>query len=204
MEEISKNSINDKVTLKVILLYICENMDSLTHEAFMETALESMYMDYFKFSSLLKELLEENLITASTRKHESSNTLAPLRYSLTQSGLAVLNTLRSNIPQAITKYLHSILAKSNQEIKNNDSIEAHYKLLANGSYSVYLALNEGLNSYFKLELEVPNLEIAKKITNSWKENASTSYPQILYFISSEESTEQSIEAVSKSSAESLD
>lgn len=178
-------STHDKVTQKVIILYICENLDSLNRQELMQIALESMYMDYFQFTALLDELVEEKLISATLRK-DDANTSTPRnseRYSLTSTGLSVLNTLRSNIPTAVSKTIHTLLRKNQQQISQSKNIAATYELLADGNYKLTLTLKENtVNPYFKLTLLVPNQSIAEQLKQNWLQNAPDIYPQILSYL----------------------
>lgn len=172
----------DNVTRKVILLYICEKLDSLTRAELMETALESMYMDYFQFTQLLDELLSEHLLTASERKDETVRDAAgrvPERFSLTKKGLAVLNTLRDHIPSAVSAYLHRNLLKREVEFKNENSVKADYRLLPDGNYEISFELYEKGNRYFSCCLDVPDRLMASRACENWKANASDLYPVIL-------------------------
>lgn len=172
----------DKVTRKVILLYIAETLDSLTYQEFMETALESMYLDYFQFSQLLTELLNENLLAKAVRKNEETRTAQghpTERYSLTPGGLAVLDTLRKQIPVPVTAYLHKALRKREQDLHNEHSIRAMWKVRPDGQYEVSFSLYEKQTRYFKCQITVPDEDSATTLCEHWDQAAPELYPQIL-------------------------
>ncbi len=173
---------SDKVTRKVILLYIAETLDNLTYQEFMETALESMYLDYFQFSQLLTELLDERLLAKAERKNEESLTAQGRpaeRYSLTPSGLVVLDTLRKQIPVPVTAYLHKALRAREQDLQNEHSIRAHWKVRPDGQYEVSFSLYEKETRYFKCQITVPDENTAVALCNHWDKQAPELYPQIL-------------------------
>lgn len=175
----------DKVTRKVILLYICETLDNLTHQELMQTALESMYMDYFQFSTLLDELLAEKLVTGALRKGEDAKTAqgkAPERYSLTQSGLAVLDTLRKQIPLPVTSYLRKTLRDREQNLRDEKSVHADWQILPDGKFEVTLALYEKDQRYFQCQFSVPGEEAAVGLCQRWKNAAGSLYPQLLQLL----------------------
>lgn len=172
----------DKVTRKVILLAICEKLDSLTRQELMETALESMYMDYFQFVELLDELLQEQLVSATQRKHEVRLDAAgrvPERFSLTEKGLRVLNTLRDKIPSPVSAYVHRSLNERESVLKNEGSVHQSKRLLEDGSYEVQLELYERGNRYFACQVHVPNEAMAASCCERWSREAGSLYPEIL-------------------------
>lgn len=176
------SSKQDLVTQKVIILYICEKLDSLNKQELMHIALESMYMDYFQFSKVLDELIEEDLIAATLRKSESQDKKAQARYSLAPKGLVVLDTLRSNIPNAVTKYINELLVKSNQELDRLESVISDIDLLEDGSYNVKLSLKEKQNPYLSIEIKVPNRDMAKSVEKNWHGRAGAIYTEILQIL----------------------
>lgn len=172
----------DKVTRKVIILAICEKLDSLTRQELMETALESMYMDYFQFIELLDELLQEKLLAAAQRKGESrldARGRAPERFSLTRKGLLVLDTLRDKMPVPVTAYLHRALLARESELKQENSLSAVYNLMPNGRYEVTLELFDQGDRYFSCRLDVPNQTMARGACDRWKTEAGKLYPEFL-------------------------
>ncbi len=184
--EKNMSSSKDKVTLKVIILYICEQIDSLSEQELMQIVLETMYMDYFTFSKLLGELLDEDLLSATIRKEESHKANPPKRFSLTNKGAIVLETLNDNIPHAMTKYIQGIIAQKNSDKKSSESVVSTYEITANASFKLNLELKEQNETYFKLQFNAPNQEMAKKISDNWKKNAGKIYPQILSLINEQD------------------
>lgn len=180
------SSSKDKVTLKVIILYICEQIDSLSEQELMQIALETMYMDYFTFSKLLGELLDEDLLSATIRKDESHKANPPKRFSLTNKGAVVLETLSDNIPHAMTKYIQEVISQKSSDKKSNESVISTFEITANASFKLNLELKEKTEAYFKLQFNVPNQEMAKKISENWQKNAGKIYPQILRLINEQD------------------
>ena len=172
----------DKVNQKVILLYICERVDSISYQDLMQIALESMYMDYFQFTFVLDELLEEKLLAATLRKDESEDFNAQARYSLTSTGKLVLDTLKSNIPLAVAQHINDLIEKTSAQIDKERSIDIDKSLLPDGSFRVDLDLKENDISYFSLGLKVPNKDMADKLITKLKNNVTSLYPQILKLI----------------------
>lgn len=173
---------SDKVSRKVIILSICEKLDNLTKQELMQTALETMYMDYFQFSALLDELEDEKLLNLALRKGETSRTAsghAPERYSLTPQGLTVLNTLRKHLPIPVSAYLERVMQERGQSIKAEQSSAANWQVLPNGHYQVSLSLFESGSRFFHLEIDVPNEKQAVRLCQNWKNNAASVYPAIL-------------------------
>ena len=172
----------DKVNQKVILLYICERVDSISYQDLMQIALESMYMDYFQFTFVLDELLEEKLLAATLRKDESEDFNAQARYSLTSTGKLVLDTLKSNIPLAVAQHINDLIEETSAQIDKERSIDIDKSLLPDGSFRVDLDLKQNDISYFSLGLKVPNKDMADKLITKLKNNVTSLYPQILKLI----------------------
>ncbi len=173
------NNAQDKVTQKVIILYICEKIDSLNKQELMQIALESMYMDYFQFTTILDELISEDLISGTYRKSESSNRNTSERFSLTSKGAVILDTLRSNIPVAVTRHLNEILSKNNEEIERSESIITNIKPLEDGTYTLELSLSERQDPYFSITINTPNREISSQLENNFKNNAADIYAKVM-------------------------
>ncbi len=175
----------DKVTRKVILLYICETLDNLTYQELMQTALESMYMDYFQFSALLDELLSENLLAKAQRKAEAARTAQGQpaeRYSLTNHGLKVLDTLRQQIPVPVTAYLHKALKERNRNLQNTHSVRADWQVRPDGQFEVTLTLHENNTRYFKCQILSPDQANAVRLCEHWEAEAGAVYPEILQLL----------------------
>ncbi len=176
---------SDNVTRKVILLSICEKLDSLTKQEFMQSSLETMYMDYFQFSELLDELTQEKLIISTLRKNEATRTAtghAPERYSITEKGLQVLDTLRTHLPVPVSAYLERSMQARGQALKEKQSITATWQIMPNGHYQVTLSLFEYGQRYFYLEIDQPSESQAKALCSRWKNKAISMYPKILQAI----------------------
>ena len=187
--EKNMSSSKDKVTLKVIILYICEQIDSLSEQELMQIVLETMYMDYFTFSKLLGELIDEDLLSAAIRKDESHKNNPPKRFSLTNKGAVVLETLNDNIPHAMTKYIQEVIAQKNSDKKSSESVVSTFEITANATFKLNLELKEQNETYFKLQFNVPNQGMAKKISENWEKNAGKIYPQILNLLNEQDNQE---------------
>lgn len=183
---------SDKVTRKVILLSICKKLDNLTLQDLMEIALESMYMDYFQFVTLLDELLDEQLLSKALRKGEKQVDAAgrvPERFSITPKGLLVLDTLKDQIPTPVNAYLHRSLSERESALKNESSVHARTALLPEGQYELHLELYENGERYFSCRLAVPSEKIAKEAARRWKEEAAVLYPEVLKLLLCPEASE---------------
>ncbi len=178
---------SDKVTRKVILLSIVAKLDSLTRQELMQTAVGSMYMDYFQFSELLDELIKEKLVASTQRKNEVIRTAqgqAPERYSITTQGMKVLDTLHMYLPLPVSAYLERATQEREQELKDDRAVLTQMTPLPNGQIQVSLSLIEHGQRYFHIELDLPNEDIGRKTCQLWKEQASNLYPEFLRKLSS--------------------
>jgi len=164
--------ITDKSTIaenKLILLYISEEISlPLSKKSFSDIVIKGNFMNFFVMQHLLEDLVANQYLDITSNN-----------YKITKKGSDTLAFLIYKIPKGIKKYITEIVSPMKTSIKKQLNVKASYTF---GSEDDYIANLEILDN------KAPLLTIAfasgtetetKKICNSFKNNASEIYCEII-------------------------
>ncbi len=179
---------NEKVTKKVILLYIADRLAGLTQDEFMDLAIDTIYMDYFEFSHIYDQLLGDHFLIEEIREGETrldADGKPTKRVNITPSGKQILSSLYGTVPQAIRNHLKESTEVSLKVRSDSETVKATYSPDPNGNYRMHLQLNDDkMNSLFELNFTVPNREMAEQTSENWERHYAELYPKILAVLAS--------------------
>jgi hypothetical protein len=167
---------------KMILLYILGRWSGVTVGQLTRIALDTRYMDYFVFVSLLDELCRDGLATRSVRKGESlldADGQPVTRCDLTPRGSEVLRSLESRVPRHVRAYLSQAAVSWAKELKKENTVVATFDPDGNGGFLVRLRLNDGVHDVVDLRLLVPDRTMAASICTQWKADTQEAYVGLL-------------------------
>lgn len=171
---------------KMILLYILNRWNGVTVGQLTRIALDTRYMDYFAFMSVLDGLCRDGLATRSVRKGESqldADGQPVVRCDVTPRGAEVLRSLEGRIPPHVRGYLGQAAASWAKELKRENTVVAAYDPDANGAWTVRLRLNDGARDVVDLKLSVPDKASAAAMCALWKSDTQALYVGLLALLS---------------------
>ena len=171
---------------KMILLYILNRWSGITLGQFTRLALDTRYMDYFVFVTLLDELYRDGLANRSVRKGESlrdADGQPVVRCDITPRGAEVLRTLEPRIPSHIRAYLSQATASWDKELKKENTVVATSDPDGSGGFLVRLRLNDGTRDVVDLKLSVPDRDMASSICAQWRQDTQKVYLGLLAAVS---------------------
>jgi hypothetical protein len=178
---------------KMILLYILNRWSGVTVGQLTRIALDTRYMDYFVFVSLLDELCQDGLATRSIRKGESlldADGQPVVRCDLTPRGADVLKSLEGRVPRHVRTYLTQAAASWTKELKQENTVVATFDPDGSGGYLVRLRLHDGVHDVVDLRLLVPDRTMAASICTQWKTDTQTAYVGLLALLNPPETEKE--------------
>lgn len=188
---------NELVTKKVILLYIADRLGGLTEDEFMNTAIETIYMDYFDFSDIYQQLLADGFLYQGQRKGESNQDTKgkpTRRVDITAAGKQILASLYQTVPLPVRKHLDESTASALDKVMEDAQAEANIYPEESNRYRLRLQLlgDEG-STVFDLSLRMPTRETATRIADKWKQHYALLYPKFLNLLSENLDTDSELD-----------
>lgn len=176
---------------KLILLFMLRQVPGISSDAWMNWAIDSLYLDYFSFAQTREALQKNHLVTESVRKDEKrldASGFPIRRCDLTPEGEAIIEQLFTTLPSQIREYLHEEGRKRKHRESEKNSVFAAYETDANGKYQVTLSLSEFGQNLLHIQLQAPNKRLAKEICQNWKGSTADIYSHILALLENNKSS----------------
>ena len=173
---------------KLIILTIVKQIPAITYNQLTNLALETLYMDYFTYIQAYQELSRDHMLLTGIRKdeHELDASGNPLeRCDITRQGESVLSTLDHKIPLHVKTYLLQTTATWRKDLRRQHDVQAIYEPDANGQYKVVLSQNDGVHETIKIQLTIPDRQLAKGICKHWKNQPGSTYVAMLALLTGE-------------------
>ncbi len=187
-------AIDRDVQDQLILLYIVKQLPDLSRHELTQLALESLYMDYFRFELLLNRLQADGLVHVAQRKFEQSLDAAGRaleRCALTGAGEKTLSALFQHLPQPVRQHLYRSLESKRAEHRLASEVQSKIRPLLDGRCHLDLSLSEGSEKLIELKLLLPDEAMARDLAQRWQSQHTELYPALLasLFDSAQESDE---------------
>ncbi|NLM19351.1 MAG: DUF4364 family protein [Clostridiaceae bacterium] len=154
----------------LILLSIIEKQPNSTSENIIDSAINSLYLDYFSAATALDLLTKQHLIHLSENKSEAEYTVSgkPVnRLNITPEGSAVLKALGNTLPTQVQDFLEKLSTLEKKE----RTLTAHYSEDSEHTFKIKLEQKDHNQIIFSLELNVPTEKMARNICQNWQKNA---------------------------------
>lgn len=163
------NELHNLALNKLIILFFLSKISiPISTQQLDEFVLSTQYMNFFEYQQYLKELEAQNLI------HKYDDEIRTY-IEISQNGKEVLELLLNLVPDLTLHEIEEYIKKNYRKIKLNAEIFSDYKILSQNEYLVICSLREGNSILFEVKVNVPHVEIAKRICNNWNKNAETVY-----------------------------
>ena len=158
---------------KVLILYILNKINrGITDSDLLKIISSINNINYFYFRDLLIDLVESKLVGTYTKEEQNV-------YEITPEGKNSLELTIDMLPGIIKLKADNIFKQELFEIADEESISAEYIPESENDYTVKCKIVENNATLFELKVFAGSNEQAKQISDNWKKNAFTIYPQIL-------------------------
>ncbi|MDR2940756.1 MAG: DUF4364 family protein [Clostridiales bacterium] len=159
---------------KLIILYLIDKMDiPMSNSQISQFALEQDYMNYFSLQQCLAEMAASKFLEST---QENNNT----RYTVTDTGLQILDYFENNIPSQIRNKIINYVKDNRKILKRDFEITANYFYdHKTNEYIVKCGVYEDEVALMELNVSVVTKDQAKIISNNWKANVSSLYSSII-------------------------
>jgi len=147
---------------KLIILYMLNKVTfPLTNAQLTEFILNKEYTTYFTLQKVISDLIDSNLINATTIRNSSM-------YAITEEGTNTLDFFENKISEAIRLDIDEYLRANKYELRNEVSVLADYYKTTNHEYAVRCIVKEKNFDLIDMTLVVPDKEHAVTICNNWE------------------------------------
>lgn len=165
----------DLATKKLIILRIVERLPDLTDQDLLQLTLDSLYLDYFTFSTCFADLQHDGLITSSLRKLEfeqNAEDKQVKRLEITEKGVQVLRSLDKSLPRPVRYFIDQLYIKHCAQLQAEAEqlrYLATYKEQGAG-YRLELSCYRHKELTFRLEMLCLTEQEAETIKSGWENN----------------------------------
>ena len=174
----SSDNTNAIAENKVLILYILNQLDSGMIEDGLYKIIASINdVNYFYFKEVLTDLLDSKLVGIFT-KDEAESVL-----KITTEGKNALNLTQDVLPGLLKLKADTIFKEENSNIVEESSVVTEFIPKDENNYTITCKIVEQNETIFEVSVFAASREKAKQISDNWKSNATTLYPQILELLS---------------------
>ena len=173
MEQQNKELAEDKV----LILYLLNKIfDGIKNDNLYIIVSSSKDINYFYFQELIADLMSANLICSFEQDEESF-------IKITTEGKNALELTKSLLPGLLKLKADTIFKEENSNIVEESSVVTEFIPKDENNYTITCKIVEQNETIFEVSVYAASREKAKQISDNWKSNATTLYPQILELLS---------------------
>ena len=173
MEQQNKELAEDKV---LILFLLNKIFDGIKIDNLYKIVSSSKDINYFYFQELIADLMSANLICSFEQDEESF-------IKITTEGKNALELTKSLLPGLLKLKADTIFKEENSNIVEESSVVTEFIPKDENNYTITCKIVEQNETIFEVSVYAASREKAKQISDNWKSNATTLYPQILELLS---------------------
>ena len=180
-----KQPIEDLAENKVLILYILNKLsDGIKSDNLYKIVSSANNINYFYFQELLTDLIETHLIGSFTKDEEDTF------IKITAEGQNALDLTKSLLPGILKLKADSVFKKEISDIAEESSIITEYIPKDENHYTVKCKIVEKTETIFEVSTFTASREMAKQISDNWKNNANKIYPKIINLLLNGEKNEE--------------
>ena len=174
---LNMNSNSDNTTTlaenKVLILYILNLIDGEFKQDDLFKIITSINnINYFFFKQILTDLIDSNLVGTYTKEDESV-------IRITSEGKNAYILTKNVLPGIMKLKADNIFAKVFPNIEEESSVIAEFIPKNENEYTIKCKIVENNETIFEVKTFAGSRDMAKRIVENWKQNATNIYPQIL-------------------------
>ena len=161
--------IHDKLEIKFLILYIISRMtEAIPFDTVLDLAMCDDGVDYFDFSECLADLVKTEHLSLSSGG----------LYTITEKGKRNSQICESSLPYSIRLHCDKTIEECNRKLRRKSQVKASFDKRANGTYTVNLLLEDDVGSVLDLHLMVVREDMARMLTQRFKEAPEKLYNQV--------------------------
>ncbi len=158
---------------KVLILYILNLIDGNFRQDDLFKIITSINnINYFYFKQVLTDLIDSNLVGSFTKEEEAF-------IKITSKGKNAYQLTKDVLPGIMKLKADHIFAKEFSAIEEESSVIAEFTPKNENEYTIKCKIVENNETLFEVKTFAGSRNMAKRIVDNWKQNATTIYPQIL-------------------------
>ena len=150
--------------------------DGIKNDNLYKIVSSSKDINYFYFQELIADLMSANLICSFEQDEESF-------IKITTEGKKALELTKSLLPGLLKLKADTIFKEENSNIVEESSVVTEFIPKDENNYTITCKIVEQNETIFEVSVYAASREKAKQISDNWKSNATTLYPQILELLS---------------------
>ena len=168
-----KQSIEALAENKVLILYLLNKLpDGIKSDNLYKIVSSANNINYFYFQELLTDLINTRLVGSFTEDEDTF-------IKITSDGQNSLSLTKSLLPGILKLKADNVFKEEVSSIAEESSIITEYIPKDEKNYTVKCKIVEKNATLFEISAFAGSRERAKQISDNWKNNANTIYPQIL-------------------------
>lgn len=156
----------------IVLFVLKESKVHLSTEQISKLCSEFDDITYIDICMFIDSLKNSGYIVET---YENSKTF----YTLTESGLEILNELIELVPGISLLNMKNVLKDKMEDYKQNYEVDTIILPIKKDEYKVSCFIQDGNDELINLTIFAGDKENAKRISNNWKENAEELYGKII-------------------------
>lgn len=158
---------------KVLILYLLNLIKGEIRQDDLFKIISSVNdMNYFYFKQVLTDLINSNLVGSYTKEDECV-------IKITSKGNNAYTLTKDVLPGIMKLKADNIFAKEFPNIEEESSVIAEFTPKNENEYIIKCKIIENNESIFEVKTFAGSRNMAKRIVDNWRQNATTIYPQIL-------------------------
>lgn len=164
---------NHLTLYKLIILFMLDRVDfPLTTSQLSQFILDKGYTNYFSFQQALNELEDAGFIHSELIRNTT-------QFHLTPEGKEALDLFDYKISNAIKDDIYAYFSTEKINLRNEVEIFATYYPAKREEYTVQCTILERKETMLDIKLNVPSLEQATRICDTWQEKSNTIYDYLV-------------------------
>ena len=158
---------------KVLILYLLNLIDAEIRQDDLFKIITSINnINYFYFKQIITDLIDSNLVGTYTKEEE------PV-IKITSKGKNAYILTKDVLPGIMKLKADHVFAEELSNIEEESSIITEFIPKNENEYIIKCKIVENNETIFEVKTHAGSRNIAKRIVDNWKHNATTIYPQIL-------------------------
>lgn len=165
---------DNRLTLyKLIILFMLDRVDfPLTTSQLSQFILDKGYTDYFTVQQAINELEEDGFIRSELIRNTT-------QFHLNPDGKEALDLFDNQLSPAIKEDINAYFAAEKINLRNEVEIVAKCYPAKRDEYTVQCTILERNETLLDIKLNVPSLEQANLICDSWQEKSNVVYEYLI-------------------------
>ena len=165
---VKPGGLTDNTQIRILLCYLVKTAGPLTRDTLQGALLQEQLVNYFEFADAPADVEKQHLVALDEEE----------RYSITEKGSTVADTLAYDLPRTVResaiRAVMQIQSWKHKAAMNRARIEEE-----DGEYVVWCAIGDMGSDVFRLQLAMPDKLTAETIKNNFTAHGSEIYSKVM-------------------------